>query len=82
MIDVELSPELRDGGAQNHLKVEDSDRRKRLVFSLDSMGKTEITERIEIDLDSVDSDQDLAMIDAPQTDVPADVTDQLCPHLV
>ena len=28
MIDVELSPELRDGTAENHLKVEDSAKKK------------------------------------------------------
>jgi hypothetical protein len=47
------------------------------VFALDSKGKTEIAERVEIDLDAVDSDQEIAVIDAPQLDEPTEVIESL-----
>ena len=64
MIDVELSPEFRDGGATNHLKIEEGKRAKKFCFSVDSVGKTEITERIEIDVDNDKEDQnEFAIVD-------------------
>jgi len=78
MIDVELSPEFRDGGG-NHLKIEEG-KSKRFCFSLDALGKTEIVERIEIDVDR--PDDELAIIDCPDEETPEEIDGVLCAHLV
>jgi hypothetical protein len=45
MIDVELSPELRDEGVQNHLKIEENTKkRRRFEFAVDSYGKPAIAQ--------------------------------------
>jgi hypothetical protein len=78
MIDVELSPEFRDGGG-NHLKIEEG-KSKRFCFSIDALGKTEIVERIEIDVDL--PDDELAVIDCPDEEIPEEIDGVLCAHLV
>jgi len=72
MIEVELSPELRDGGASNHLKVEKDEqdpltRRNRLTFGVDQFGNAELVkERVEIDVDGVEEEADqVELVDNP-----------------